>query len=124
MAAQTYTNDQRVTVLAALAANGGNIRKTARETGVDRNTIVSWSKSDLSNSADISRIKSELQDAYMSQLKTAREKLIRRISAVAETEQDLFKLSGAFKIIAEASAEQEVQEALAAAIRERASEMN
>lgn len=43
---------------------------------------------------------------------------------LVQTETDLFKVSGAFKIVSEAAARQETQEALAAAIRERADDMN
>jgi hypothetical protein len=43
MANQTlYTELQRTEALAALAANGGNVSKTARETGIPRKTIETW----------------------------------------------------------------------------------
>jgi transposase-like protein len=37
-----YSDDQRAAVLAALDANGGNLTRTARETGVPRQTIQTW----------------------------------------------------------------------------------
>jgi transposase-like protein len=37
-----YSDEQRAAVLAALDANGGNLTRTARETGVPRQTIQTW----------------------------------------------------------------------------------
>lgn len=37
-----YNREQREDVLAVLAANGGNVKRTARETGVDEHTIRDW----------------------------------------------------------------------------------
>lgn len=37
-----FSDDERATILAALAANGGNVAKTAAETGVSERTIRSW----------------------------------------------------------------------------------
>lgn len=125
MASQTYTNEQRIAVLATLAANGGNISRTERETGVPRITIRKWLNTpELSDHPDVATQKKTLSDAYSGKIKRAREALLDRMTTLAETEQDLFKVSGAFKIVSEAAAEQETQEALAAAIRERAGDMN
>lgn len=38
-----YSDDQKAEVLAILKANGGNINRTARETGVPYTTVQSWS---------------------------------------------------------------------------------
>jgi transposase-like protein len=37
-----YSDEDKAAVLAALAANGGNLLRTAKETGVSRNTIRHW----------------------------------------------------------------------------------
>lgn len=125
MAAQTYTNEQKVAVLATLAANAGNISRTERETGVPRITIRKWlNDSSLNDHPDIATQKNALVDAYSAKIKSTREALLDRMATLAQTETDLFKVSGAFKIVSEAAAEQETQEALAAAIRERAGDMN
>lgn len=42
--ATRYTDSDRAAVLAALQANGGNVAKTARETGVPRVTLIGWAK--------------------------------------------------------------------------------
>lgn len=39
-----YSDDDRANALAALAANGGNVAKTARELGVPAKTVEQWSK--------------------------------------------------------------------------------
>ena len=125
MAAHTYTTEQKISVLATLAANGGNISRTERETGVPRMTIRKWLNTpELNEHPDVATQKKALSEAYSGKIKRAREALLDRMTTLAETEQDLFKVSGAFKIVSEAASEQETQEALAAAIRERSGEMN
>lgn len=37
-----YSDEQRAAVLAALDANGGNLSKTARDTGVPKSTLIAW----------------------------------------------------------------------------------
>lgn len=39
-----YSDDDRASALAVLASNGGNISRTARETGVPRTTIIKWAR--------------------------------------------------------------------------------
>lgn len=125
MASQTYTQEQKLAVLAALAANAGNISRTTRETGVPRLTIRKWlQQPELGNHPDVATIKEQMADAYTAKLRSTREIIIDRMATLAMKEKDLFKLSGAFKIISEAAAEAEVQEALATVIRDRAGEMN
>jgi transposase-like protein len=41
--AKAYSEDDRATALAFLEANKGNLSKTARQTGISRNTIRYWS---------------------------------------------------------------------------------
>jgi len=40
--ARRYTEDDKATALAALQANGGNLKRTSRELGVPRATLTSW----------------------------------------------------------------------------------
>jgi transposase-like protein len=44
MARREYTPEQRAACLAALAANGGNLAKTARQCGVPRMTLLDWTR--------------------------------------------------------------------------------
>lgn len=44
MAVRKYSEDDRATALAFLEANKGNLAKTARQTGVSRNTIRYWAQ--------------------------------------------------------------------------------
>lgn len=39
-----YSDKERATALAALAANGGNVLRTARDTGIPRKTVELWAK--------------------------------------------------------------------------------
>lgn len=42
--ARRYTDEEKAKVYVTLAANGGNIKRTSVETGVNRSTIHSWVK--------------------------------------------------------------------------------
>ena len=42
MGKRTYTDADREQVRAALALNGGDVRKTARQTGIPRTTVITW----------------------------------------------------------------------------------
>jgi transposase-like protein len=44
MGKRRYSDDERAACLAALAANGGDVAKTARETGVPDPTLRCWAK--------------------------------------------------------------------------------
>lgn len=39
-----YSDDERATALAALAANGGNVERTAAQLAMPRKTLASWAK--------------------------------------------------------------------------------
>jgi hypothetical protein len=43
MAKRKYTDEQKATYLAILDGHGGNLARTARETGVPRKTLADWS---------------------------------------------------------------------------------
>jgi transposase-like protein len=43
---RTYSDDERAAALAALAANGGNVRRTARGLGIPRATLEHWARGD------------------------------------------------------------------------------
>ena len=42
MAKRSYSDEQKASALAALAANGGNARLTAAQVGVPRTTLLKW----------------------------------------------------------------------------------
>jgi len=44
---RTYTDDERASALAALAANSGNVKLTARQLGIDPGTLRGWRKSPM-----------------------------------------------------------------------------
>lgn len=117
MARKAYTNEQREAALACLLANSGNYKKTEAQTGISRATLREWQKGEIAQSSTISTLKKELQEDFLEKLKRTRSRLIDRIYTVAETEGDIFKLSGAFKTVMEAASDVEVNEALAERIR-------
>ena len=106
-----YTDEERISALITLEANGGNIKKTVRETGVSAPTLRAW-KAEGKEKPPPEKVEA-LIESYLDKARRAREKLLDRMIAVAETEADLFKLSGAFKIVADATADEEVNRALA-----------
>jgi transposase-like protein len=48
---RTYSDEERVACLAALAANGGDIGLTARQTGVPKKTLENWAKGRVKSAA-------------------------------------------------------------------------
>jgi hypothetical protein len=44
-----YSDDQRAAAMAAYKANGNNLRKTARETGIPKGTLEYWARGDDAN---------------------------------------------------------------------------
>jgi transposase-like protein len=44
MAKRSYTDDERGNALAALAANAGNVNKTARQMGIPVKTLRNWAR--------------------------------------------------------------------------------
>lgn len=64
-----YSDDERAACLAALAANGGNLKKTARQAGVPEATLRKWARGDARRpGADLcARKKAELADLFEAQ---------------------------------------------------------
>lgn len=100
---KTYTDDQRIAALAALASNGGNLAKTARQTGISRMTLREWQASDLNDLPEVATLKAEFTGSFIEKVKSAREVFIDRMVALAPDEKDMFKLAGAFKIVNDAA---------------------
>lgn len=126
-----YTEAQKVKVLATLAANGGNVSKTARETGVDRVTLRAWRASDLANSPEVSTTKKQLEDSFLAELEANRAAALRKVGELvqlANAPEHLRDVVGAFKTMndsmAELETQREIARAIAAASAERAGEMN
>lgn len=44
-----YSDVDKATALAVLDANGGNVKKTATDTGIPRNTLAEWAKGRVSD---------------------------------------------------------------------------
>lgn len=103
MARKTYTDGQRVSALAILAANAGNYRKTSRETGISRATLEQWQDSELANEPIIAVIKAELTENFLTQIKQVREAASKRMLELIPSETDLHKVAGALKIANDAA---------------------
>src|SRR5271165_6172505 len=56
---KSYTDEQRAEGLAVLASNGGNVNKTARETGIPRGTLMRWNAPDANVSQEIEDLRQE-----------------------------------------------------------------
>jgi hypothetical protein len=96
VARRRYSDDERANALAALAANGGNVERTARQIGVPHKTLDNWSKgachpavAELGN-----RKKGSLSDAF--------EDVAWKLLGVAGTKAD--KLNAKDAVIAAATA--------------------
>jgi len=51
MARRRYTDEEKATFLAALDANDGNVKRTARDCGIPESTLRGWKKSRGTNDA-------------------------------------------------------------------------
>ncbi|GGR84415.1 hypothetical protein [Deinococcus sedimenti] len=112
-----YTEREKIEVLIALRVNGGNMSRTERETGVSRATLREWSMSPLAQHPEVTRAADEKQRAFISSLESTRDSLVARMNDIAQNEKDLFKLSGAFKIVTEAISNAEMSMVLTEKLR-------
>lgn len=103
MARKTYSDEQRVTALACLAANSGNYRKTSRETGISRATLEQWQDSELANEPIIAEIKAHVAASFLASVRQVREAASARMLELIPNEMDLHKVAGALKIANEAA---------------------
>lgn len=69
-----YSDAEKAGVLAALDANGGNVSKTARDTGVPRKTLAEWAAARLH--PDVA----ELRQSKKTDLATQLEDIARRLA--------------------------------------------
>lgn len=95
MAKRRYSDEDRAMALAALAANGGNLKRTAREQGVPETSLRQWAKGDRHPEAvEMSaQKKPPLADAYEDVVRRSlghlSEAKLKRAGAV-----DLLKVAG------------------------------
>ncbi|MFD2609548.1 hypothetical protein ACFSR9_08870 [Deinococcus taklimakanensis] len=99
---------------------GINWTRASRQLGIAVNTLKKWEADPGSygvNDDSVTTIKTALHESYLEKAKRAREVLLDRMISVAKSERDLFKLSGAFKTVADAASQEEVNNAVASRIR-------
>lgn len=97
--------------MTTLEANRGNVKKTARETGISPKTLREWRAGGKDKPPP--EKSQALIESYLEKAKRAREALLDRLLALAPVEADMFKVAGAYKIVAEAASDEEVNGALA-----------
>ena len=103
MARKIYSDGQRVSALAVLAANSGNYKKTESETGISRATLRQWQNSELSESPTIVTLKTELAASFLDSVRKVREAASARMLELIPSETDLHKVAGALKIANDAA---------------------
>lgn len=103
---KTYTDQDREAVLTVLKANGGNLKKTSRETGVSLPTLRDWKAGGKAKPDPVKA--AELAASYLDRVKAAREAAMIRMLELIPTESDLFKVTGAVKVLSELAMNQEV----------------
>lgn len=77
-----YTDVQRAEALAALKANGGNLSKTERETGIPRGTLLYWRKHS-ENAAPI-ELQTQKSESLTTELKSVAFRLVQKLAARLE----------------------------------------
>ena len=109
---KAYTDDERIAALALLEANSGNIRKTARETGITRQTLERWHNGILADDARIEPLKREIQEDRKALMKRALTAGLERALELVPLEKDLFKLTGFIKTMSDLRITEEVADDL------------
>lgn len=110
MSKKRYSEDEKLHALAVLAANSGNLSKTARETGIPRLTIREWRGSQLSTHPEIDTLKTEIQSERKALMKEVLHSGLQRALELLPTEKDLFKVTGLIKTMSELRITEEVAE--------------
>lgn len=73
----TYTESDKARVYVALTANEGNIKRTARETGVPENTVRRWKKEFETDPPAQEAVQTELESGdYVGQLENIRGEIL------------------------------------------------
>jgi transposase-like protein len=96
----TYTPEQRTAALTTLEANRGNIKKTARETGITPPTLRAWR--DEGKAEPSPEKAAALVDSFLEKVRRVREAAANRLLELIPTETDVHKVAGALKIANEA----------------------
>ena len=96
--AHHYTPEEITATLALLQANGGNLTRTSKETGVVRSTIRKWRDEHHPDETQIATLKSHIQASFLDKAKKAREAAATRALEILPQEDDLHKVVGAAKV--------------------------
>lgn len=93
MSKRSYTPEERAACLAALAANGGNLAKTAQQCGVPRKTLAEWARIIKSASggegvADRSPVKTPTAQEAHALVAPAKASLCQKLDAIADSLAD------------------------------------
>lgn len=84
MAGQSrYSDEDKAAVLAALAANGGNLLRTSKETGVSRNTIRHW----VEEAPPPDETLQAAVDEFVTEAKGIRTKALEKLKGLVENDQ-------------------------------------
>ncbi len=106
MAKKSYTDAEREATLTVLQANGGNLKRTARETGVSLPTLRDWKAGGKVHPDPVKA--AALGASYLERVKAAREAAMIRMLELIPGETDLFKVTGAVKVLSEVAMNEEV----------------
>ena len=83
-----YTDDDRARVATALHINDGNIKRTARETGIPENTVRDWKRAWEKGGlpATVEQAQQGAVDEFVDQATHIRNLYLRRLEELVETE--------------------------------------
>lgn len=101
MPRKTYSDGEREAALTTLKANGGNLKKTSRETGISLPTLRDWKAGGKVQPDPIKA--EELKASFLERVRAVREAASRRMLELIPNETDLHKVAGALKIANEAA---------------------
>jgi transposase-like protein len=82
--ARKYTETEKAAGLAALAANGGNVKRTARQIRIPPNTLKAWARGAASGAKDAEDIRTQEKEADRHQTPTLVEQAKVELSELLE----------------------------------------
>jgi transposase-like protein len=99
---KVYSREEKIAALATLAANKGNLSKTAKDTGITRDSLREWRDDPALDSTEVATIKRAVADSFLEKVKRVRELAADRLIELLPLEGDVHKVAGAMKIANEA----------------------
>lgn len=98
---RTYTAEEKESTLLQLALNAGNIRRTAKETGIPKTTVERWKNEDLKAFMELQKLQTQkfFEDAWRNIHELNKPELIRDLIVKAKAKGELKQIVSSIAIL-------------------------